>query len=110
MRTAQISRRQAEASFDVEASEDDIFAAQWWAATSFEREQIARESEMEIDRLIEEVDRELAAEARVEGARLLLDLTDQRRPRRARRRAERVALRALPTQIALSDLLAGEAA
>lgn len=110
MRTAHTSRRQAEASFGYVATEDEVFAVQQGAVMGFEHEAVAIESEWEIDRLLEEVDRELVAEERAEGVRLLLDVTDQRRPRRARRRAERVALRALPTRIAVSELIEGQAA
>lgn len=49
-----------------------------------------------IDRMIDEVDQELAAQERTERVRLSRSYTDQVLAQRARRRAERVALRALP--------------
>jgi hypothetical protein len=64
----------------------------------------------EIVRLLEQVDRELAAEQRKEGSRIDRNFTDQRQARRAHRRAARLALRSLPIQLDASDSSAGEAA
>lgn len=65
---------------------------------------VQREEEMAtevayIDRLIEEMDRELAAQERAERVRLTRSFTDQVRAQRAKRRAARVALRALPVRL-----------
>lgn len=54
----------------------------------------------EVDALLESIDRELADDERREQLRVLHDVTDQVRARRARRRADRVALRSLPPRFA----------
>jgi hypothetical protein len=64
----------------------------------------------EIDRLIDEVDRELAAERHTETFRIARDFTDQRRARRAHRRNDRMTLRSLPERLDVSALLDEEAA
>jgi hypothetical protein len=87
MRTAHISRRQAEASFDHAATEDEVFAVQ--------REEDMRSERAEIDRLLDEVDRELASEQRTERARFAVDASDGQWVRRARRRSQRAAVRSL---------------
>jgi hypothetical protein len=84
MRSAHITRRQAEAAFD--GLDADVSALQGEVAVSFDRYQI------EIDRLIEEVDRELAAEERTATVRLIHSFTDRQRAQRACRRANRVVL------------------
>jgi hypothetical protein len=61
-------------------------------------------TEAAIDRLIEQVDRELVAEQHVEGVRLSHAFTDQRRARRASRRAGRSVLRSLPVRLSSSEL------
>ncbi|PXY23715.1 hypothetical protein BAY59_29175 [Prauserella coralliicola] len=61
-----------------------------------------------IDRLIAEVDRELAAEQRTAVVRVSRDFTDQRQAWRAARRAGRSVLRTLPQRIDVAEL--GEAA
>lgn len=61
-------------------------------------DQMAREI-AEVDALLEEIDRDLAADARLELARLTHDTADQVRARRARRRADRAALRTLPGRL-----------
>lgn len=83
MSTARIRGRQARQALDL-ASDPDIYAAQEVEAMYAERE--------EIERLIEEVDRELAAEAGAAGSRALRPFTDVERVRRSQRRAVRVAL------------------
>jgi len=63
-----------------------------------EEEEMAAEV-AEVDRLIDEVDRELAVQERTESVRLTRTFADARRSRRARRRAGREALRALPGRL-----------
>jgi hypothetical protein len=63
-----------------------------------------------IDRLIEEVDHELVAEEHTETVRLTRDFTDQRRARRAHRRADRAVLRSLPVRMEVAELPESEAA
>lgn len=63
-----------------------------------------------IDRLLAEVDRELADQERTEQVRLKHYFTDQVRARRALRRAERGVLRSLPTRLPAPDECEGEAA
>lgn len=109
MRPARISRRQAEASFDQTPGDDEVFAVQEGSLMSVELEAVAMESEQEIDRLIEEVDRELAAEELAESARLRMDARDARRPSRSRRRAGRAAVRKLPGDLLTRNTLIGGA-
>lgn len=67
---------------------------------SAEREEAAMAAEVaEIDRLVDEVDRELTQQERIESVRLTRTFADTRRVRRARRRADREALRALPGRL-----------
>ncbi|RSM34658.1 hypothetical protein DMA12_47455 [Amycolatopsis balhimycina DSM 5908] len=66
-------------------------------------------TEAAIDALLEEVDRELAADEFAAEAAYRFDFNDQRRVSRARRRADREALRALPTGIQVRPFK-GEAA
>ncbi|SNR87533.1 hypothetical protein SAMN06265360_12640 [Haloechinothrix alba] len=63
-----------------------------------QEEDMARER-AEIDALIEEADREFAAEARVETERVHREVRGQVRARRARRRADREVLRSLPVRL-----------
>jgi hypothetical protein len=67
-------------------------------------------TESSIDALLEDVDRELAADEHVMTTRLRYSLTDARTARRTTRRVSRVALRSLPVQLGTSDLFEGEAA
>lgn len=67
--------------------------------SAVEREEAMAAEVAEIDRLIDEVDRELAAQECTESVRLTRAFTDARRMRRARRRADREALRTLPTRL-----------
>jgi len=82
----------------------DPLAAQAVAAVSDETVSAAHEEELmaaevaEIDRLIDEVDRDLAAQERTESVRITREVTDQVRARRARRRANRELLRALTSR------------
>jgi hypothetical protein len=86
MFTSQITDRQArEALWSV--LDDDISAVQ-------QEEDMANEI-AEIDRLLESVDRELAAEQRTERARFAVDASDGQWVRRARRRSQRNAVRSL---------------
>lgn len=100
---------------DVEAAaaiaalvDDDVFAVQ-------KEEHMAAQAVEEvalIDRLIDEVDKELTAHERAEHVRLSRAFTDQRRARRAHRRAEREVLRTLPVRLDAPVIreVAGEAA
>lgn len=63
----------------------------------------------EIDRLIEEVDRELAAERQTALARVPRFI-DPRRAGRGLRRVESAVLRSLPSRLSVADLIEGEAA
>lgn len=56
-------------------------------------------TEADVDQMLEEVDRELAAQERAEWVRVSRSFTDQIRAQRAKRRAARVALRALPVRL-----------
>ncbi|NIJ14297.1 hypothetical protein FHU38_004641 [Saccharomonospora amisosensis] len=83
MRTARIASWQARQALDL-AFDQDILGV-------VKEEEMATEV-AEIDALIEEVDRELAAEAGAAGSRALRPFTDVERVRRSQRRAVRVAL------------------
>jgi hypothetical protein len=101
MRSAHITRRQAEAAFgELDA---DVSALQQEVAT-------ALELSFEIDRVVEVVDLELTAEEQAAMVRFLHDFTDTRRAHRTRRRASREMLRALPGRIVPSAAAEGEAA
>ncbi|GAA5128868.1 hypothetical protein [Haloechinothrix salitolerans] len=76
--------------------------------SAVEREEAMAAEVAEIDRLIDDVDRELAAQERTEAVRVSRAFTDVRQVRRARRRADRVALRTLPGRVDVSA--AGEVA
>jgi hypothetical protein len=67
-------------------------------------------TEVAIDRLLEEVDRELATEQLIATVRLTHDFTDARRAHRAARRAGRTALRSLPVRLDVAELPEEEAA
>jgi hypothetical protein len=88
MRSAHITRRQAEALLDGLAADEDVFAVQEEEAMRVERD--------EVDRLVEEVDRDLAVAPLAESARG--HLRGVRPARRARRRASRVRVRSLPVR------------
>jgi hypothetical protein len=113
MRTGYTTRRQAEAAFDgLDADEEDVSARQdSWAAT-LDTVELGHppDQEAEIDRLLAQVDHELAAELRTESYRTTREFTDQRQAHRAHRRAARLALRSLPTQLDAADSPEGEAA
>jgi len=66
--------------------------------SAVEREEAMAAEVAEIDRLIDEVDRDLAVQERTESVRITRDTTDQVRARRARRRAEGELLRALTSR------------
>jgi hypothetical protein len=83
-------------------ADEDICAAQ-------REEDMAREA-AEVDRLIDAVDRELAAEQWTQSYRITREFIDQRQARRAHRRAARLALRSLPTQLDALDTSRGDAA
>lgn len=56
-------------------------------------------TESDIDQMIAEVDRDIAAEERTTTIRVSRSFTDLRRARRSERRASRTSLRSLPTRI-----------
>lgn len=84
--------------------DEDVSAVQ--EVADVEREQA------EIDRLIESVDHELAAEDRRAAFRLARDAGDGQWVRRSRRRSERAAVRRLPSRLPVEDVAVefGEAA
>ncbi len=67
-------------------------------------------TEAAIDALLQDVDRELAADEHAASAAFLYDFNDQRRASRARRRAGREALRTLPARLPLARPFEIEAA
>ncbi|PRX43846.1 hypothetical protein B0I33_1139 [Prauserella shujinwangii] len=101
MKTGQITDRQAREVVDL-AVDVDVCAAQEVDVRYAERD--------EIERLIEEVDREIAAEQRTASVRLSHEFTDQRRAWRSVRRAEREALRSLPARLDVAVVAESEAA
>lgn len=101
MRQVRISDQ---AAMDVVAAlgDDVVFAVE-------KEEEMAKEI-AEVDALLESVDRELVADERTETVRITRDTVGQVRARRARRRADRVALRSLPVRLIAVDALEGEVA
>ncbi|WP_028663135.1 hypothetical protein [Saccharomonospora halophila] len=89
MRTTRIASHQAREVVAV-ATDADIREAQWEEDAHVERE--------EIERLLDEVDRELAEEEQLAAMRLDRSFTDARLAWRAARRGERAVLRALPSR------------
>lgn len=83
-------------------TDDDICAVQ-------KEEDMAVEI-AEVDRLMEQVDRELASSPLVESARLALDHRDSHPYRRTRRRSDRAVLRSLPRRFPAGAESDGEAA
>jgi hypothetical protein len=106
MRTAHITRRQAEALADV--MDADVSAVQEHAVLSFERAEI--ESDEHLDHLAQDVDMELTADEHEAMLRFLHDFTDCQSAHRTRRRAGREVLRSLPGQIVPSAAAEIEAA
>jgi hypothetical protein len=101
MRSAHITRRQAEAALgELDA---DVSALQEQVATSFDLG-------FEVDRVVEVVDLELTADERTAMLRFLHDFTDSHRTHSTRRRAGREMLRSLPTRIAPQVAAESEAA
>lgn len=90
MESARITDRRA-AEVLARLMDEDICAAQ-------EDEEMAAEC-AEVDRLLEEVDRELAESPLAESAQLALDRHDAQPHRRGRRRADRAVLRSLPHRL-----------
>lgn len=90
MKTARITDPQA-CQVLAELGDDVVSAVQ-------KEEEMAREI-AEVDALLEEIERELAADERLELVRVTRDATDQVRARRTRRRSDRAALRVLPVQL-----------
>ncbi|WP_210717333.1 hypothetical protein [Amycolatopsis acididurans] len=95
MKTPRITNRQARAAVDL-AFDQDIWM------TNKEEEMAAEAAE--IDALIDEVDRELAAEARTAGRRILRPFADVERARRAQRRAVRDALSLVEANVVLARI------
>ncbi|WP_435120166.1 hypothetical protein [Amycolatopsis thermoflava] len=105
MRSAHLSRRQAEASFDgIDTDYEDVFAVQAHAVQFNDASELADAAD-----LLEEIDRELAA-ASIAALMRAPRFTDARRAGRSRRRANRTTLRSLPQQLPVSELIEGQAA
>jgi hypothetical protein len=106
MRSAHISRRQAEAPFDdLDADYDDVFTVQAQVAQSADAAELA-----DVHALLDELDAELEAAGQAVLVRVPRFL-DSRRAGRSRRRADRVTLRSLPVQLDLGELTSeGQAA
>ncbi|PXY17090.1 hypothetical protein BAY59_36565 [Prauserella coralliicola] len=103
MRSAHISRRQAEASFDVlDAEFDDVFAVQADVARLADADELADAYD-----LLDAMDRELAQASHAALARAPR-FTDPRRAGRSQRRADRAVLRSLPTRLDVSGLAGAE--
>ncbi|PXY26733.1 hypothetical protein BAY59_19000 [Prauserella coralliicola] len=109
MRSAHISRRQAEAQFaGMDADYDDVFAVQAHVAQHADAVELAELAE--VHALLDELDAELEA---AEHAALIRvpRFTDPQRAGRSRRRSERSALRSLPVRLDISEVTStGEAA
>lgn len=88
------TRRQVREALDL-ATDPDISAAH--------QEDVMRDEREELDRIMAEVDRELAAEAHTETRRVSRDFLDERRARRAARRAERAVVRSLPVRLDVAE-------
>jgi hypothetical protein len=105
MRSAHISRRQAEAQFDgVDVEYDEVFAVQSRAVQLTDAEELAGALD-----LLDEIDDELEAAALAALSRVPR-FTDPCRAGRSRRRADRAVLRSLPVRIEAADVIDGEAA
>lgn len=88
MRSAHIPNRQIKRQLEADlelAADPDISA--------IADEEAMREERAEVDRLLEQVDRELEQEQATEEFRVSRSLASAQQARQARRRAERVALR-----------------
>lgn len=101
MRSARISRRQAEAMCDGLVDDYDVLAVQEDIAMLLERD--------EIDRYLDDVERSLEQEAR-EAHDRVPRFNDRPRAERAHRRADRAVLRALPSRVAVPAEFESEAA
>jgi hypothetical protein len=101
MRSAHISRRQAEALFDGLDDDYDAFAVQEHELLGAER--------IEIDAYVEDMERALAQEQR-EAQYRVPRFNDRMRVRRAHRRADRTVLRSLPVRLDVADVIEGKAA
>lgn len=87
-------------------SDDDVSAVQ---RDEHQAAQAAEEVAL-VDRLLEEIDRELIAQQRAEHERLSRAFTDQVRARRAHRRADRAVVRTLPAHLAAEQGSSGSEA
>lgn len=101
MEFARIADRQARAALALWSDED---------ITAVHEEEVMAVEVAYIDRLIDEVDRELVAQERAELVRMTRRFTDQVRARRAHRRADRAAVRSLPRRHDLGHEHESEAA
>lgn len=90
MRTAKITVRAAQQAVDATDLDDCCWPDGY--------------TEAAIERLIDEVDRDLADEQHAATVRVSRTFTDARRARRTERRAGREALRSLPTWLEVTDL------
>lgn len=107
MRSAHITRRAAEASFD--GMDVDVSAVQAAAATALDYMDYTDE-ERGIDALIASVDRELATAMAAATMRVTHTFTDARRANRSHRRTGRTVLRSLPSRLDVTVASEGEAA
>lgn len=96
------TRRQVQEWLDL-ATEPNIFAAHEEDTMAADAPYPDQYTEPEVDRIIAEVDRELAAEARIETLRVNRDFLDERHARRAARRAERAVVRSLPMRLDVAE-------
>lgn len=96
------TRRQLHEWLDL-ATDPDIFAAHEEDVMTADAPYPDQYTEPDIDRIIAEVDHELAAEARIETRRVNRDFLDERRARRAARRAERAVVRSLPMRLDVAE-------
>lgn len=101
MRSAHISRRQAEATFDGLDMDEDVFAVQEDFEMRAEREEAAR--------YVEEMERLLELERRQAHYRVPR-FNDRIGAQRALRRSESTVLRALPVRLPVVDGFESEAA
>jgi len=109
MRSAHISRRQAEAQFgDIDADYDEVFAVQASVAQHADAVELAELAD--VHALLDELDAELEAAERAALVRVPR-FTDPQRAGRSRRRSERSVLRSLPVRLETRDVAStGEAA
>lgn len=101
MRSAHITRRQAEAMTEG-LDTDDVLAVQEEVSMRFEREQVRFSAE--VDQLLQDVEHKLVASEKIATGQMRYGTQRQRdNVQRSRRRSDKVALRRLPTRVAAFD-------